>query len=135
MSQTESVPTLPEIETAMNSAWKKMEAILPRVGPVLDSGPNASGWTPRELLSHMVGAWQRVPMHTAFFRDSVDVPVQVADPCWTPEWATAPISAFQACLEAGYDLNKAFLSRVKESELSIHGKPHSVRQRLAIFSC
>lgn len=122
MSENQTRITLPQIEEAMDSTWDKMEAILPEVGPVLDSGPNASGWTPRELLSHLVGSWHRVPLHTTFFLEHVAVPIQVSDAFWTPEWETAPLPVFHVCLQAGYDANKAFVSRLEPSDLLVTGQ-------------
>ena len=121
MTEEQSPITLQQIEEAMTHSWDRMEAILPQLGGVLDSGPNESGWTPRQLLSHLVGSWQRVPLHAAFILARVHVPVQVADAFWTPEWETAPLPVFRACLQAGYDANAAFVSRLEPSDLSVSG--------------
>lgn len=118
MPETQTIPTLAEINTEMERAWKSVEAVLPKIAPALENGPTKDdGWTTRELLSHVVGSWQRVPLHAAYFLEGAPLPIQIDNCFWTPEWQTAPLSAFQLSIQAAYEGNKAFLGRLTEADL------------------
>lgn len=117
----ESLPTasLQEIEAAMGRAWDRIEAELLQLAPVLENGPTKdNGWSTRELLSHIVGSWQRVPLHASFFLEGMPLAVEIDNCFWTPEWETAPLSAFRMCLQAAFDGNKALLHRLEPGDLT-----------------
>jgi hypothetical protein len=72
-------PALDAIREAMDEAWRHIRVVVQEMGPVLDAGPDAGGWTPRQVLSHIVGAWQRVPIHASFFlAGRREVPIQLS---------------------------------------------------------
>jgi hypothetical protein len=98
--------------TAMDETYVRLDSIISVLGPSLDAGPDAGGWTARQVLSHLIGAWQRIPLHAAFFLDSSftgEVPIQFHGDYWIPEWETAPLHAFAAAMEAAYTGARAFV--------------------------
>ena len=73
-------PTLDAIREAMDEAWRHVRAVVQEMGPVLDAGPDAGGWTPRQVLSHIVGAWRRVPIDASSFLAGYEVvPLQLGN--------------------------------------------------------
>ena len=114
------VPTLDAIREAMEEAWRHVRAVVQEMmGPVLDAGPDAGGWTPRQVLSHIVGAWQRVPIHASFFLAGREVvPIQLGDDYWMPEWQTAPLEAFLLAIETAYEGSSALLRRLDAMTLA-----------------
>src|SRR5215210_5892894 len=97
------VPTIGEIIEAMDATWGRLEAILSRFAPAFEAGEDAGGWDPRHLLSHLVGSWQRAPVHSAFFLNETGrqrVPVQLHDDYWITEWEMAPLEAFVFAMKA-----------------------------------
>lgn len=112
-------PTLDVIREAMEEAWRHLSAVAREVGPVLDAGPDAGGWTPRQVLSHIVGAWQRVPIHASFFLAGHEVvPIQLGDDYWIAEWQTTPLEAFLLAIETAYEGSSALLHRLDATTLA-----------------
>lgn len=94
-------------------------AILDKFESVLDADPDAGGWTARQVLSHVVGSWQRVPIHTAFFlTGQPSVPIVFGDTFWMPEWETAPIEAFKWALQVAYEGSKVFIRQLTADDLA-----------------
>lgn len=105
---------------AADQTWARLLPVLKQFNTVLDAGPDAGGWTARQVLSHIVGAWQRVPVHTAFFlTGQPEVPIVVGDSYWIPEWEHAPLEAFTFALETAYEGNKAFIRQLDPTDLSL----------------
>lgn len=105
---------------ASNQVWARLMPVLKQFDAVLDDGPDEGGWTPRQVLSHVVGAWQRVPVHTAFFlTGQPEVPIVVGDSYWIPEWEHAPLESFLFALQTVYEGNKAFIRQLHPSDLSL----------------
>ena len=109
-SAGESTITIDAILTAMDETWKRLDRVVGRLEPALSMGPDAGGWTVRDLLSHLVGAWQRVPIHASFFLvNRSEVPIQVGDRYWIEEWETAPLEAFILAMRTSYEGSQAFV--------------------------
>ncbi|HEU5381530.1 MAG TPA: DinB family protein [Ktedonobacteraceae bacterium] len=103
---------------ASDQVWARLVPVLMQFKAVLDAGPDEGGWTARQVLSHIVGAWQRVPVHTAFFlTGQPEVPIVVGDSYWIPEWEHAPLEAFLFALQTAYEGNKAFIRQLCPSDL------------------
>ncbi len=118
-STGEQTITIETILTAMDETWGRLDRVLGRLEPVLSSGPDAGGWTVRDLLSHLVGAWQRVPVHAGFFlANRSEVPIQLNDRYWIEEWETAPLEAFVLAMRTGCEGNKVFVRGLDPTILS-----------------
>jgi hypothetical protein len=61
--ETQTIDTLIAM---IDDAWATQEAIIRQLAPALSGGIDPGGWTARQLLSHLIGAWQRVPIHAGF---------------------------------------------------------------------
>jgi hypothetical protein len=121
MTQASETITIDTLMTAADEAGKLLEGIVSQYGPILDGGPDSGGWTPRQVLSHLVGALQRTPIHVGYFLDgdpSQPVPVMISDPYWIAEWGTAPLASFLLALRAAIEGNKAFLRTLDPAMLS-----------------
>jgi hypothetical protein len=118
-SAEEPTVTVDTILTAMDETWKRLDRVLSRLEPALSAGPDAGGWTVRDLLSHLVGAWQRVPVHASFFlANRPEVPIQVGDRYWITEWQTAPLEAFILAMRTSYEGSKLFVRGLDPAALS-----------------
>ncbi|MBX3086461.1 MAG: hypothetical protein KF716_32800 [Anaerolineae bacterium] len=118
MSDASAPITVESLRTAIDDAWTSLERALAEFEPVLEAGPDEGGWTSRQLLSHMVGAWFRVPIHTGFYlanRDSV--PLLVGDPYWVAEWETAPFVAFVLAMKAGVACCRQLVETLTQTDL------------------
>lgn len=110
-----------DILEAMDETWQRLEVVLPALALVLDSGPDEGGWTPRQVLSHIVGAWQRVPVHAAFFLSAPprdEVPILLHDDYWIPEWEHAPLEAFIFAIKVAYTGNWLFVRELDRPALA-----------------
>jgi hypothetical protein len=113
-------PAVEEVAVALERAWRRLEGVLARFADPLPTGVDAGGWDVRHLLSHLVGAWQRVPVHAGFFLGdgaAAEVPIQLHHSYWLPEWQTAPLASFVLALEAAYEGNKRLLRRLDPAAL------------------
>jgi len=118
----------------VDQTWARLASVLEKFEPVLDNGPDAGGWTPRQVLSHLVGSWQRVPIHSAFFlAERPEVPIIFGDSYWILEWEHAPIEAFREAMLAAYEGNKAFIRRLTPADLARVSKTHLGMMTLGEF--
>lgn len=119
MEQMEATITTEDILAAMQQTWTRLKRVLERFAPVLDAGPDAGGWTPRQLLSHLTGAGPRVPIHSAFFlAGRAEVPIVFGESYWIPEWENAPLEAFTLAMRAAYEGNRRFVQDLAAVDLS-----------------
>lgn len=125
MDDQSQVPTISELRAALDRAYAQLDGVLQRMGEALSAGPDAGGWTPRQVLSHVIGALTRVPIHAGFFlgpSEPVKVPIVTNDPFWLPEWETAPLDSFALGLRAAYHGNIALLQALDPTLLDHHGE-------------
>lgn len=67
-------------------------------------------WTPRQVLSHIIGSLNRSPIQAGYFIANVSpVPVTFSDPYWIEVWHSAPAAAFKLALQAAVEGNKALV--------------------------
>ena len=72
--------------------------------------PAIGEWNPRQVLSHIIGSLQRVPIHAGYYlAGASSVPVVFSDPYWIDAWHDAPIQSFKAAFEAAIEGNKALV--------------------------
>jgi hypothetical protein len=96
-----------------------MCAVAQEIEPVLDAGPDAGGWTPRQALSHIVGAWQRAPIHaSSFLAGHKEVPIQLGGDYWIAEWQTTPLAACLLAIETAYEGGAAPLRQLDAMALA-----------------
>lgn len=139
MVATSQAVTIEELIGLVEAAWARQEALVRQLGPALSGGIDPGGWTARQLLSHLIGAWQRVPVHAGFYLaddDALPVALLVSDPYWITEWQTAPLASFLLALGAAVEGNKAFL---RQLDLTLLGRvrttpfgPFSLQQLLVV---
>ena len=80
--------------------------------------PAEGEWTPRQVLSHVIGALNRTPIHAGyFFAAENHVPIVFHDPYWIPEWHGAPMESFKLSLRAAIEGNKAFIRSLMPTDL------------------
>lgn len=125
MQDPVSVPTISELRLALDRTYAQLDSALQRMGEVLAAGPDAGGWTPRQVLAHVIGSLTRVPIHAGFFlapAEPCKVPIQTHDPYWMPEWESAPLDSFALGLRAAYHGNIALLQALDPSLLDHTGE-------------
>jgi hypothetical protein len=72
--------------------------------------PSIGEWSARQVLSHIIGSLNRVPIHTGYYLAGASpVPVVFSDPYWIDAWHDAPIQAFKAAFEAAIEGNKGLV--------------------------
>ncbi|HLQ31016.1 MAG TPA: DinB family protein [Ktedonobacteraceae bacterium] len=117
--------TIEAMMVVIDQTWARLALVLEQLEPVLDAGPDAGGWTTRQVLSHIVGSWQRVPVHSAFFLTGrPEVPIVFGDCYWIPEWKHAPMKAFRGAMQVAYEGNKVFISQLTHSDLTRISRTH-----------
>lgn len=108
--------TLDQLTAIIDAAWTDYQPILANLS--LDNPASTGGWTPRQVLSHVIGAWNRTPLQAGFFlADASAVPVLFHDPYWISEYQGAPLPAFRLALLAALEGNKAFLRSLQPADL------------------
>ena len=118
MTDSDAPVTVERLLAIIDEAGTGLNSILANFEPVLDAGPDAGGWTPRQLLSHIVGAWYRVPIHTGFYlANRNEVPILMGDQYWVAEWETAPLISFTIAMQAGVAACKALVQTLTPSDL------------------
>jgi DinB superfamily len=120
-----TAPTISELRAALDRTYAQLDGVLQRMGEVLDAGPDAGGWTPRQVLSHVIGSLWRVPVHAGFYLSPAEpskVPIQRDDSYWMPEWETAPLDSFALGLRSAYQGNIAMLQALDPSVLDHTGE-------------
>ncbi len=72
--------------------------------------PGVGEWNVRQVLSHIIGSLNRVPVHAGYFLAGASyVPVVFSDPYWIDVWHDAPIDSFKAAFEAAIEGNKGLV--------------------------
>ena len=70
----------------------------------------AGDWTPRQILSHIIGSLQRSPVQAGYFVANISpVPVTFSDPYWVEMWHTAPSASFKLALQAAVESNRVLV--------------------------
>jgi hypothetical protein len=118
----EPLATIHDVIDAMDEAYARLAKALDRAAVLQEERPSSDTWGMRRVLSHIIGAWHRVPVHAAFYLAAKDgeapiVPVQANDEYWIPEWETAPIEAFKVALRAAYLGNLHFVAELDPAAL------------------
>jgi hypothetical protein len=116
---TTTVPSIEAIRDAAAEVFQSISAILDQLPSPLPETPDEGGWTVRQALSHVIGAYQRVPIHAGFFTGPESaVPVTIHDPYWISEWETAPIDSFRLAVTAAYTGSIEVISSFDEARLA-----------------
>ncbi len=80
--------------------------------------PGLGEWNPRQVLSHIIGSLQRVPIHAGYYLAGASyVPVVFSDPYWIDAWHDAPIQSFKAAFETAIEGNKALVRSIAPDAL------------------
>jgi hypothetical protein len=119
----EPLASIHDVIDAMDEAYARLAKALEKAGPVAEDRPGGEGWGVRRLLSHVIGAWQRVPVHAAYYLAAEEgqapiVPIRLHDDYWIAEWETAPIEVFRAALRAAYLGNLHFVAELDPAALA-----------------
>lgn len=116
--ETGSSLEIAAIETAMERTWAELRAVLDRFSDPLPDRVDEGGWDLRHVLSHVIGALTRIPVHAGFYlTDAPLVPIQVHHSYWIDEWRVAPLTSFRLALEAAYAGNRALLAQLDTDAL------------------
>jgi hypothetical protein len=109
--------TIDSLVGILNATCSEFEAIIAQLD--LDAPAPAEGeWTPRQVLSHVIGALHRTPQHVGYFLATVpEIPIIFNDPYWLSLWDSAPKAAFVASLRAEVAGNKALLQNLDAAAL------------------
>jgi hypothetical protein len=111
--------TIEDVLTSMDEMWTQLQVVLEQLVPVLDKGPDAGGWTPRQVLAHILGSLQRISFYSAYFlSNKADVPVFPDDPYWLPEYEHAPLEAFVFTLKVVHEGNRLFVCQLSSADLA-----------------
>ena len=72
--------------------------------------PGVGEWNARQVLTHIIGSLNRVPIHAGYYLAGASyVPVVFSDPYWIDAWSDAPIQSFKAAFEAAIEGNKGLV--------------------------
>lgn len=118
------VPTLPDLVAMLEIVAQAQTDLFAQIRPSHLDMRERGGWTGREILSHIIGSWQRVPLWSSFYLDddtTAPVPIYPHDPFWIREWETTPVTGFKLSLAAAIEGNKAFLRSLDSAVL---GRTH-----------
>lgn len=122
----ETVPTLDEVKVACDANYAQINGALDRLTDPLSDEKDEGGWSIKQLLSHMIGAFQLVPVHASFYLASPgdlvpEIPIEAHNDYWINVWDHAGVENYRAALNLAYHGNLAFLARLNPAELSRRG--------------
>ena len=106
------------IAGALDQSYAQISAPISKLSDPLSEVTDEGGWMVRQLLSHLIGALHRVPIHTGYFLSGAEpLPLQVDSEYWISEWSTAPVQSFSLALDAAYPGVKATLPSIASEDL------------------
>lgn len=118
MSTQPDAITLKTISGALDASYQQISSAISRLSDPLSETPDEGGWTVRQLLSHLIGALHRIPIHVGYFLSGAEtIPLLIGDEYWIAEWGTAPVRSFSLALDAAYSGVKATLESVSVEDL------------------
>ncbi len=118
----------------MDQSYEQLSVLLNVLSDPLSDVPDEGGWTIRQLLSHLAGAYQRVPIHSGFvLGGNGSVPILFDDAYWIPEWENAPLNLFQRSIEEGSQGCKAFVASPGERDLELRADTRFGEMTLGAF--
>ncbi|HEX6289040.1 MAG TPA: DinB family protein [Herpetosiphonaceae bacterium] len=125
-----SMPTLPDLIALVDMVGQAQVDLFAQITPRQLDTRERGGWTGREILSHIIGSWQRVPLWASFYLDAdstTPVPIHTHDPFWIREWQTTPVTGFKLSLAAAIGGNHVFLRSLDPDVLGrTHPTPFGV---------
>lgn len=105
------MPDMPNI--TLESLIAVLDNLKAEYGAILDQldinspMPSIGEWNARQVLSHIIGSLQRVPIHVGYYlANAASVPVTFSDPYWIDAWHDAPIESFKTAFETAIEGNK-----------------------------
>ena len=103
----------------LDSTYAAFKAVLVDSAFSIDAPAPAEGeWDARHVLSHIIGALNRTPIHAGFIIEGrSDVPVIFNDPYWQSEYQGAPKQSFEQALYTAVEGNKAFIRNLNPADL------------------
>lgn len=122
----ETIPTLDEIKAACDANYAQIVSALDRLENPFSDEKDEGGWSVKQLLSHLIGALYRVPIHASFYLasplDAVPkIPFDAHNDYWINEWEHATTATFRAALDVAYHGNLAFLATLDPADFSRRG--------------
>ncbi|MGH2549518.1 MAG: DinB family protein [Thermomicrobiales bacterium] len=124
----QSLPTIEELRAACDTNYAMVRSALDRLENPLSDEKDEGGWSVKQLLSHLIGAMYRVPIHSSYYFTSgdgnaiPDIPVEAHNDYWIKEWDTATTATYLSALDLAYQGNLAFLSKLDPTDLARPGK-------------
>ncbi len=118
MSEQSEAITIEAIAGALDQSYAQISSAIAKLSDPLSEVADDGGWTVRQLLSHLIGALHRVPIHVGYFLGGAEsLPLLVGDEYWIAEWSTAPVQSFALALDAAYLGVKATLPSITAEDL------------------
>jgi hypothetical protein len=102
---------------ALDTLYADFSAVIKKLD--LDAPiANPGDWTPRQVLSHVLGSLNRTPVQAGYFlAGGKTVPVIFSDPYWMSMWEAAPRESFDAALRSEVEGNKGFIRSLASDSL------------------
>lgn len=120
-------PTIEALKAACDANYAQVKSALDRLENPLSDAKDEGGWSVKQLLSHLIGAMYRVPIHASFYfaagnGDALpDIPIEPHNDYWINEWNDATTVNYRAALDLAYQGNLAFLSTLDPADLTRAG--------------
>lgn len=120
------VPTFTQAQVieALDETWKRTETIMNRLRPALDSGPDAGGWTPRQVLTHLIGSWELDAVRMGYFLEDEAKDRNRIVPhfdYWKAEYENAPFISYYLAMRKAYLGLRALVQELTDEELARPG--------------
>jgi hypothetical protein len=139
MSEGQQIPTLEAVRAACDTCRQHIASALERLSDPISDEPDAGGWSTRQLLSHLIGAFYRVPIQASFALAGAGnngvptIPIEMHDAYWLQEWETASVQTFRTALEVTYHGNLAFLDTLSPADLAVEANTRFGEMNLGGF--
>jgi hypothetical protein len=123
--------TVDDVLAALEASYTRTLAALRRLGPHLDAGPDAGGWTPRQVLSHIIGSWELDAVRMGHFLDQRardDMRIVPHYHYMKEEYETAPLLSFELALRKAYLGLRVLVQELTPADLALTARSNFGRE-------
>jgi hypothetical protein len=120
MTNATTSHSVESIVAVADQVYQSLLALVDTLPSPIPERPYQGEWNTRQLLSHIIGSYQRIATHAGYFlaETSETVPVTPHDPFYLADWVNAPTGAFRAALVAAYQGVKAIAASLSPDDLA-----------------
>lgn len=123
--------TVDDVLAVLEDSYTRSLTALRQLGPHLDSGPDTGGWTPRQVLTHVIGSWELDAVRIGHFLDQRARDSMMIIPhhhYMKEEYVHAPLLSFELALRKAYLGLRALVLELTPDQLALTAQSNFGRE-------